>query len=99
MRRIPRRCRTPRLRRAGRAEVRHRERNGSAPCPRPATAAVRAGSPGWIAGALPSSEMDPLVQRRGFARIGGEIFDELRHARILPGLLEVAPDLCERLAP
>src|SRR4029453_12873888 len=41
--------------------------------------------------------MNPLMQRPRPGRIGGEILDELRHARVAPGAAEISPDLAQRL--
>src|SRR6202040_1262779 len=85
-------------RRAGTAEVRHRERNGSAPCCK--RRAVGASPSARLGAGRPTRrlEIDPLVQRPRPTRIGGEILDELRHARIAPSVAEVGPDLQQCLA-
>src|ERR1019366_3886386 len=85
-------------RRAGTAEARRKERTGSAPS-RTREAGGAMPTVSKAAGrSMPCSEKDPLMQRPRLARIGGEILDELRDARIVPGAPEVGPNLVQRLA-
>src|SRR5450631_601038 len=84
-------------RRAGTAGARRKERSDSAPSRTRAARGAKRTGPKAHEASMQCSEIDPLMQRSRLARVGGEILDELRHARVAPGAPEVGPDFVQRL--